>query len=112
MPLSKAEAKINNVKRIVKYGKKDKLQIVDRDSREVLADIKSWSFSRLNPIQKGAPTFSFILAQDETTKELLPHHLVALNGRIHDVIVRNGPISVSDIQWNLRTSPTNSFVID
>jgi hypothetical protein len=112
MPLTKIEAKISNIDRIIKYGKKDKLQIIHRDTKEVLATVKEWSFSRLNPIQKGAPSFSFKITQTNDTRDFLANHVIALNGRIHDVIVRNPPASVGEIQWNLRTSPTNSFIIE
>ena len=112
MPLSKAEAKINNVNRVVKYGKKDKLELVDKDTREVLATVKLWSWRKLNPIQKGQPSYSFRLAQDTTTKDLLPIHTIAFNGRIHDIVVRDAPDSVSGIEWNLRTSPTNDYTTE
>jgi hypothetical protein len=112
MPLSKIDAKIRNIDRIVKFGKRDVLQIVDRNTREVLATIKEWGFKRLNPMQKGAPSFSFYVTPDNTTSELLALHNIALNGRIHDVIVRDAPASLGEVEWTLRTSPTNSFILE
>jgi hypothetical protein len=112
MPITKVEAKLNNIDRIIKYGKKDVLQIVDRDTREVLANVKEWSFKRINPVQKGAPSFSFKITSDSAFEEFLPNHNIALNGRIHDVIVRNAPVSLGEVEWNFRTSPTNSFIVE
>jgi hypothetical protein len=111
MSLAKAKAKINNiVHRTVPYGKKDVLQLVDRNTREILADIDLWSWQRLNPTVPGAPTFKFRLTANNETKDLLQSCDIAFNGMVHDVIVRDAPESVTGIEWTLRTSPTNEQV--
>ena len=110
MPLSKANAKINNIiNRVVPYGKKDKLEIVDRDTHEVLATVKLWSLKKLNPSQKGETNFLITLAQDPTTAELLPKHVIAINGLVHDIKGRSGPVHTTDTEWILRTAPTNKY---
>jgi hypothetical protein len=110
MSLAKAEAKINNIDRVVTYGKKDKLELVDKATREVLAKVKLWSWKKLNPAQQGAPTYLFRLAADATTREILPSCDIAFNGTVHDVVNRSEPESVSGIEWTLRTRPTMEVI--
>ncbi len=110
MPLSKLDARLINIDRIVEYGKKDKLQVIDSDTREVLTNVKLWNWKKLNPTEQSAPTFKFTFAQDATTRDLFSTCVVAFNGIIHDVLVRNKPESVSGVLWEFRTRPTNEAV--
>jgi hypothetical protein len=111
MSLAKAEAKINNiVNRVVSYGKKDKLHLVDRNTKEVLVEVRLWSWQSLNPLEQGDPEYSFRLAATPESSEYLPTCLIVFNGRLHDVIVRTPPDSVAGIEWTLKTKPTNELV--
>jgi hypothetical protein len=107
MALSKVNAKVNNIDRIVEYGKRDILQLVDKSTKEVLADVKLWSWRRLNPIQEGAPTYSFRFVPPVDVLELVPNCVIAFNNRLHDVVVRDKPDSVLGIEWTFKTKPTN-----
>lgn len=111
MSLIKARAKLNNIRnRVIPYGKKDTLYLVDRNTYEVLAEVKLWSWKRLNPLQKGGAEFDFRLAATPDTQDLLPSCLIAFNGVIHDIPVRNAPESVNGIEWHFKTLPTNERV--
>ena len=110
MPLSKVNAKLDNIDRVVDWGNRDSLELIDRETKEVLATVRLWNWRRLNPIQEGAPTYHFILAQDTDTAEILPTCGIAFNGLIHDIKVRDRPQSVTDIQWHLKTLPTNERI--
>jgi hypothetical protein len=111
MPLNKVDATLLNIDRIVEIGNKDILQLVDRSNKEVLADIKRWNFRRLNPIQIGAPTYEFKFVVDVITREFVPTCVIALNGLIHDVVVRDLPDSLTSTICNFKTKPTNERVV-
>lgn len=111
MSLIKTRAKINNIRnRVLPYGKKDRLQLVDRNSREVIADVKLWSWKELNSLQQDAPEFRFQVAATSETEDVLATCLLAFNGILHDVPVRNAPSSVNGIEWVFLTKPTNERV--
>ncbi len=111
MSLIKANAKIANIeKRVLPWGKRDKLQLLDPVTREVLADVKLWYWRQLSPLSETAPTFEFNFAQDTSTADIIPTALIAFNGRVHDVVVRDRPNSVKGIEWVFKTNPTNEFV--
>lgn len=113
MSLAKAEAKINNiVNRVVPWGKKDKLHLIDRNTKEVLAEVRLWSWQRLNPIETADPEYSIRLAATPSTEEILASCLLAFNSRIHDVIVRESPDSVNGIEWTFKTKPSNEYVAE
>lgn len=111
MSLIKARAKIDNIRnRVIPFGKKDRLHLIDRNTYEILAQVNLWSWKRLNPLQKGGAEYQFKITATSETKEFLPSCLIAFNGVVHDVPVRNAPESVNGIQWKLQTLPTNEKV--
>jgi hypothetical protein len=105
--LRRVDARLLNIDRIVAYGKKDVLQLIDRNTHEVLANVKQWNWKRLNPLDKSAPNHRIDLVSNSAIEELLPVCAVALNGYVHDVVVRDRPISVSDKIWTFRTLATS-----
>jgi len=110
MSLYKVDSILNNVDRIVQSGKRDKLQLIDPTTKEVIHDVRFWNWRKLNPLEQGAPTYAFKLAQTAGSKEDLPTCGVASNGMVHDIVVRTPPDSVSGIEWELRTRPTNESI--
>src|ERR1043165_463491 len=99
MSLIKAHAKINNIKnRVVPYGKKDVLEFIDRNTHEVLGTAKLWSWQRLNPLQQDGPVMEFRIAATPDIEEILSTCLLAFNGVLHDVPVRNAPDSINGIE--------------
>jgi hypothetical protein len=110
MPLAKVDAKLLNIDRVVQFGKKDTLELVDRTTKESLATVKKWDFTQLNPLDQNAPSFKFIIAETTDTEEYLPNCLIAFNNKIHDVVVRNKPTSRGSTLWEFRTRPTNTVL--
>jgi hypothetical protein len=108
--LRKVDAKLLNIDRIVDFGNKDVLQLIDRNTHEVLATVKQWTWKRLNPLDKGAPTHKMDLVATPATEELLPICGIAFNGFVHDVVVRDSPDSISDKIWSFRTLATSEKI--
>ena len=107
MNMQKIDARLLNIDRRIEYGLKDTLQLVDPVTREVVLDIKRWFWRELSPMAESAPTYAFTVAQDTDNVELLPTHLLAFNGRMHDIVVRDSPDSVGGLIWVFKTRPTN-----
>jgi len=108
MSLVRARAKINNIRnRVVPYGKKDKLELIDRNTHEVLAEARLWSWKKLNPLDKNFPNIAFRIAATTDTEELLATCDLSFNGLVHDVMSRDAPLSVNGIEWELLANPSN-----
>jgi len=110
MPLNKLDARLLNIDRIIQNGKKDTLELVDSNTKEVIASVRLWNWKKLNPAEPTAPTYKFYMAQEPSTKEYLPSCLIAFNGIIHDVPSRSEPESTTGVIWEFRTRPTNEAV--
>jgi hypothetical protein len=110
MNMQRIDARLLNIDRRIEVGLKDTLQLVDPATREATADVKRWNWRQLNPMTESAPTYEFQLAQDVDIVDLLPTNLIAFNGRLHDVVVRDSPNSVNGIIWTFKTRPTNELI--
>ena len=111
MPLEKADVKLLKIDRIIQYGKKDVLQLVDRTTKEVLADVRNWSMEHVSPATADQePTYYFRLGQTADTVDYLPTCGLALNGVLHTVVDRDNPDSVGGLIWIFHTRPDNERI--
>lgn len=110
MPLTKLDIKLENIDRIVEYGKRDVLQLIDRETKEILATISQWNFKRLNPLQQDGATYQFKILELPTIVDILPTCGIAFNGRIHTVKVRDNPDAKAANMWMFKTLPTNEIL--
>ena len=112
MSLAKARAKIRSItERVIPYGKKDKLFFIDKDTYEVLDQATIWSWTKLNPLETGDPTFAFtFVAPGSLTEMDLKFCRLAYDGVVHDVVNRDAPISFGAVEWRFKTKPTNERI--